>query len=201
MLGALRRLGRSRVDVIRGAGRLGSGAVPGGGALARARELPAWGGRLAVTGATRLIDDGDYTAAIRTLLGAVAATPRDARVHYYLGLAYARLGVPRGALNQLSDAVRLAPGDARVHDALGQALRAVGDPRAARREFEEAARLGQAVHLKPRSAEIRLLRAAALRRAGDVNGMAREYTEVRRLAPAGPLGEFARQALNERNVP
>src|SRR5439155_944603 len=89
-------------------------------ALARARELPAWRGRLAVTRATRLIDDGDYTAAIRTLLGPVAATPRDARVHYYLGLAYARLGVPRGALNQLSDAVRLAPGDARVHDALGQ---------------------------------------------------------------------------------
>src|SRR5439155_1647666 len=83
-----------------------------------------WRGRLAVTRATRLIDDGDYTAAIRTLLGAVAATPRDARVHYYLGLAYARLGVPRGALNQLSDAVRLAPGDAWVHDALGQARRA-----------------------------------------------------------------------------
>src|SRR5881396_2835241 len=174
---------------------LGSVAVTAGGAIALARELPAWRGRLAVTRATRLIDDGDYTAAIRTLLGAVAATPRDAGVHYYLGLAYARLGVPRGALNQLSDAVRLAPGDARVHDALGQALRAVGDPRAARREFEEA------VRLKPRSAEIRLLLAAALRRAGDVNGMAREYTEVRRLAPAGPLGEFARQALNERSVP
>src|SRR2546430_12340836 len=204
MLGALRRLGRSRVDVIRGAGRLGSGAVPGGGALARARELPAWGGRLAVTGATRLIDDGDYTAAIRTLLGAVAATPRDARVHYYLGLAYARLGVPRGALNQLSDAVRLAPGDARVHDALGQALRAVGDPRAARREFEEAARLdpGQArYHLdvagllldagapaaagarlqqggrpKPGPAGIRLCLAGALRPARGGNGPARACT-------------------------
>src|SRR2546427_9983332 len=141
----------------------------------------------------------------------------------------ARRGVLRGALNQLTAAVRLAPGDARVHDALGQALGAVGDPRAARREFEEAARLDpgearyhvdvagllldagapaatvarleQAVRLKPRSAEIRLLLAAAPRRAGDVNGMAPEHTEVRRPAPAGPLGEFARQALNERNVP
>src|SRR3989441_12841344 len=141
MLGALRRLGRSRVDLITGVVMLGSVAVTAGGAIALARELPAWRGRLAVTRAPRLIDDGDYTAAIRTLLGAVAATPRDARVHYYLGLAYARLGVPRDALNQLSDAVRLAPGDALVHDALGQALRAVGDPRAARREFEEAARL------------------------------------------------------------
>src|SRR5439155_6592744 len=87
MLGALRRLGRSRMYLITGVVMLGSVAVTAGGAIALARELPAWRGRLAVTRATRLIDDGDYTAAIRTLLGAVAATPRDARVHYYLGLA------------------------------------------------------------------------------------------------------------------
>src|SRR5437879_5912321 len=138
MLGALRRLGRSRMDLITGIVMLGSVAVTAGGAIALARELPAWRGRLSVTRAARLIDDGDYTAAIRTLLGAVAATPRDARVHYYLGLAYARLGVPRGALNQLSDAVRLAPGDARVNDELGQALKGVGDQRAASHEFGAA---------------------------------------------------------------
>src|SRR5438445_635391 len=48
--------------------------------------------------------------------------------------------------------------------------------------------------------EIRLLLATALRRAGDYDGMVREYTKVRRLAPANPLGEIARQALNERGV-
>src|SRR5216110_208649 len=216
-LGVLWRSGRSRADLIRGVVMLGSLAVATGGAIALARELPAWRGRQSVTEAARLIDAGDYASAIRTLLGAVAAAPRDARAHYYLGLAYARLGVPTGAMNQLRDAVRLAPGDARVHDALGQTLRVVGARRAARREFEEAARLDpgearyhvdlagllldagqQAARLKPRSVEIRLLLATALRRAGDMNGMAREYTEVRRLAPSGPLGELARQALNER---
>src|SRR5439155_858163 len=117
MLGALRRFGRARMDLITGVVMLGSVAVTAGGAIALARELPAWRGRLSVTRAARLIDDGDYTAAIRTLLGAVAVTPRDARAHYYLGLAYARLGVPRGALNQLGDAVRLAPGGSTTRSA------------------------------------------------------------------------------------
>jgi len=227
-LGALRRFRRSRVDLVTGVVMLGSVTAVAVGASVVARALPAWGDRHAVTRAARLIDDGDYATAIRTLLGAVAAAPRDARAHYYLGLAYARLGVATGAMNQLSDAARLAPGDARVHDALGQTLRVVGARRAARREFEEAARLDpgearyhvdlagllldagqpaaaaerlrQAARLKPRSVEIRLLLATALRRAGDMNGMAREYTEVRRLAPSGPLGELARQALNERSI-
>src|SRR5919197_911670 len=184
-LAALRWLGRCRAELVTGVVMLGSLAVGAGGVIALARELPAWSGRQSVTHAARLIDDGDYASAIRTLLGTVAAAPHDSRAHYYLGLAYARLGVQTGALNKLSDAVRLAPGDARAHDALGQTLRAVGDPWAARREFEEAARLepadaryhvdlagllldqgeptaavdrlGQAVRLAPRSAEIRLL--------------------------------------------
>src|SRR3989442_14424886 len=109
MLGALRRLGRSRVDIITGVVMLGSVAVTAGGAIALARELPAWRGRLAVTRATRLIDDGDYTAAIRTLLGALAATPRHAPVHSPLGLAYARLGCPGGASNRQRDTFRSAP--------------------------------------------------------------------------------------------
>jgi Flp pilus assembly protein TadD len=228
LLGPLRRFGRSRMNLVTSLVMLGSLAVAAGGAVALALEVPMWRGRHSVTQAARLIDAGDYAPAIRTLLGAVATAPRDARAHYYLGLAYARLGVETGAMNQLSDAVRLAPGDPRVHDALGQTFREVGDPRAARREFEAAAhldpsdpgyqvdlagllldagqstaaveRLRQAIHLRPRSAEIRLLLATALRRAGDVHGMVREYTEVRRLAPAGPLGEIARQALNERSV-
>jgi Flp pilus assembly protein TadD len=228
LLGALRRFGRPRVDLVAGLVMLGSLAVAAGGVVALALDGPPWRGRYSVAHAARLIDDGDYASAIRTLLGAVAAAPRDARAHYYLGLAYARLGVPTGALSQLTDAVRLAPGDPLVHDALGQTFRELGDSSAARREFEAAARLdpgdaraqvdlagllldqGQptaaveqlrrAVRLRPRSAEIRLLLATALRRAGDLNGMVREYIEVRRLAAGRPLGEIARQALNERRV-
>src|SRR5213593_2383224 len=204
MPGTLRRFVRSRADLVTGFVMLGSLAVTAAGAFALVLEVPTWRGRQSVTHAARLIDEGDYAPAIRTLLGAVATPPQDARAHYYLGLAYARLGVVTGAMRQLSDAVRLAPGDPRVHDALGQTLREMGDSRAARRELEEVApaveRLRQAVRLRPRSAEIRLLLATALRRAGDYDGMVREYTKVRRLAPSNPLGEIARQALNERGV-
>ena len=228
MLGALRRFGRWRGDRVAGLLMLGSLAVAAGGVVALAVEIPVWRGRPSVAHAVRLLDDGDYASAIRTLLAAVAAAPRDARAHYYLGVAYARLGVPAGALNQLSDAVRLAPDDPRVHDALGQTFRELGDSRAARREFEAAAhldpsdprsqvdlagllldqgqptaaveRLRRAVRLKPRSPEIRLLLATALRRAGDRDGMVHEYIEVRRLAAGRPLGEIARQALNDRRI-
>jgi len=75
-LGALWRSGRPRADLITGVVMLGSLAVATGGAIALARELPAWRGRQSVTQAARLIDDGDYASAIRTLLGAVAAAPR-----------------------------------------------------------------------------------------------------------------------------
>src|SRR5207249_12085693 len=78
-LGVLWRSGRSRADLIRGVVMLGSLAVATGGAIALASELPAWRGRQSVTEAARLIDAGDYASAIRTLLGAVAAAPRDAR--------------------------------------------------------------------------------------------------------------------------
>src|SRR5438034_1074518 len=75
-LGVLWRSGRSRADLIRGVVMLGSLAVATGGAIALARELPAWRGRQSVTEAARLIDAGDYASAIRTLLGAVAAARR-----------------------------------------------------------------------------------------------------------------------------
>src|SRR5204863_6250523 len=132
---AARAVGRPAVGLRTGVVELGSMAVAPGGVVALTLDGPPWRGRYAVAHAARLIDDGDYASAIRTLLGAVAAVPRDARAHYYLGLAYARLGVPTGALSQLNDAVRLAPGDPRVHDALGQTFRELGDSSAARREF------------------------------------------------------------------
>src|SRR5213080_5073862 len=179
-LGVRWRSGRSRADLIRGVVMLGSLAVATGGAIALARELPAWRGRQSVTEAARLIDAGDYASAIRTLLGAVAAAPRDARAHYYLGLAYARLGVPAGALNQLSDAVRLAPDDPRVHDALGQTFRELGDSRAARREFEAAA------HLDPSDPRSQVDLAGLLLDQGQPTAAVERLRRAVRLKPRSP---------------
>src|SRR2546426_7384798 len=76
MPGTLRRFVRSRADLVTGFVMLGSLAVTAAGAFALVLEIPTWRGRQSVTYAARLIDDGDYAPAIRTLLGAVATAPR-----------------------------------------------------------------------------------------------------------------------------
>jgi Flp pilus assembly protein TadD len=104
------------------------------------------------------------------------------------------MGDSRAARRELEEATRLDPGDPRYQVDLAGLMLDQGELAPA------VERLRQAVRLEPRSAAVRLLLATALRRAGDYNGMVHEYTKVRRLAPASPLGEIARQALNERSV-
>lgn len=170
----------------------------------------------------QLIADGEYTSAVRTLLGALAVAPDDARAHYYLGLAYERLGVGPGVITHLREAVRLAPQQPSFHEALGRAYRDAGDRTAARRELEEAARLDPdqaryhvalggllldqgmeaaaleqlrwAAHLNPHAAEIHLLLATVLQRTDDRSATLREYDEARRFAGEGALSEIVRQA-------
>ena len=173
--------------------------------------------------AARLIADGQYRSAIRVLQQRLALTPDDARLHYYLGLAYAGVGIRNGALNQLRETVALAPREAPYRQALGQAYREAGDLAHAREELEEAVRLdpaslgyeaslasllldlGQtdaalaqlhhAVEQHPREPDVRLLLAEAFEQVGDREGMLREYLEVVRLAAGRPLAELARQEL------
>jgi len=173
--------------------------------------------------AARLLAEGRYGAAIRVLQERLATAPEDARLHYYLGLAYSGAGRMNGAINQLGEAVRLAPRDAAYHEALGQAYRDAGELARARGELEETVRLaptdvryraslggllieqGQTdaavTHLKralersPREPELHLVLAEALRLAGDREGMTREYREAIRLAKGRTLAEAARQEL------
>lgn len=182
-----------------------------------------WRARGSVEDGAELIAEGQYSSAVRVLLPEVAAAPNEALAHYYLGLAYSRIGVRHGALSHLTEAVRLAPYEGRFHDGLGRAYRAMGDASSALAEFEAAARLdpgapryevdlagallddGQvdaaidrlrhAVQLQPRSPELRLFLATTLKRAGDRDGMIREFDAANRLAGAGPLAEMARQEL------
>jgi predicted Zn-dependent protease len=182
-----------------------------------------WHGRASPDLAARLIADGHYRAAIRVLQEQLATTADDARLHYYLGLAYAGAGMRDGAVNQLRETVALAPREASYHQALGEAYRETGDVGRAREELEAAvrldpastryeaslasllldlgqteaalARLRHAVETHSREADVRLLLAEALGQAGDREGMLHEYREVVRLAAGRPLGEIARQAL------
>jgi tetratricopeptide (TPR) repeat protein len=68
-----------------------------------------------------LVAERQYLSAARVLARAVAQAPGDARAHYYLGLAYAGIGLCGAAWFHLDQAVRLAPaygrplGDARLY--------------------------------------------------------------------------------------
>lgn len=182
-----------------------------------------WDVRRSTDRGVRLLGAGDYASAARALLHRVASAPNDARAHYYLGLAYSRMGVREGAINHFRVAVRLAPTSAESRDGLGRALREAGETPAALAELEEAVRLNprepryqidlagalldqgqvgpavaglrRAIQARPDALELRLLLATALARAGDREGRARQYREVSRLAGENPLGEMARQDL------
>ncbi len=70
-----------------------------------------------------LVAEGQYLPAIRMLAQAVAAAPGDARAHYYLGLAYAGIGLCGAAWMHLDEATRLAPVYRRQREDLGPACR------------------------------------------------------------------------------
>ena len=75
-----------------------------------------------------LVAEGRYVPALRVLLQAVAEAPGDARAHYYLGLAYAGIGLCGAARIHLEEAKRLAPEYRRPRAGLGPACRGPVDP-------------------------------------------------------------------------
>ena len=168
-------------------GRIAMGGVLAGALVALAGGPGWWRTRGLVESGATLVSDGQYLPAVRQLVQAVAAAPRDARAHYYLGLAYAGLGQDAAALSHAEDAVRLAPRDARYEAGLATLFLDAG------RNTEAVTHLRRAVDMKPASPDIRLLLADALRRAGDTDGMGREYRIAMRLAGGDTLGALARE--------
>ncbi len=70
-----------------------------------------------------LVAAGQYSSAIRVRLQAVAETPGDAHAHYYLGLAYAGIGLCGVRWIHLEEAVRLAPAYRGLRRGFGPACR------------------------------------------------------------------------------
>jgi len=70
-----------------------------------------------------LVAEGQYVPAVRVLLQAVVEAPGDARAHYYLGLAYAGIGLCGAAWLHFEEAMRLAPVYRPLRAGLGPACR------------------------------------------------------------------------------
>ena len=79
------------------------------GAIALALALGRWDAYSLDEQGRALVADRQYVSAARILARAVAEAPGDARAHYYLGLAYAGIGLCGAAWFHFDEAVRLAP--------------------------------------------------------------------------------------------
>ena len=85
-----------------------------------------------------LVAEGEFLPAVRVLLHAVAQAPGDARAHYYLGLAYAGIGLCGAAWIHLEEAARLAPMYGRLRAGLGLACRGPATPPDVSGQFDHA---------------------------------------------------------------
>jgi cytochrome c-type biogenesis protein CcmH/NrfG len=86
---------------------MGAGILTG--AVALAFFLGHWHTRSRGEHGRALVAEAQYLPAIRVLSEVVAETPGDARAHYYLGRAYAGVGLCGAASIHLEEAARLAP--------------------------------------------------------------------------------------------
>jgi Flp pilus assembly protein TadD len=169
--------------------RILAGAALVATAVALALGVSAWRARGLVDAGASLVLDGEFLPAARQLTRAVVAAPRDARAHYYLGLAYAELGQDAAAISHARDAVRLAPHEPQYEAGLATVLLDAG------RVPDAIVHLRRAAELEPGSADIRLLLADTLRRVGDVQGMEEQYRIAMQLARGSALGAIAREHL------
>jgi len=102
-------------------GAVAAGAVVG--AIALALVLSHWHVDSLDEQGRALVAEGQYLSAIRVLVQAVVEAPGDARAHYYLGLAYAGIGLCGAAWTHFDEATRLAPAYRRQPEDLGPACR------------------------------------------------------------------------------
>jgi tetratricopeptide (TPR) repeat protein len=99
----------------------------------------------------RLYQGGHYTQAVEGLEAAVAKTPKQASLHYWLGRSYYELRDYPRAMSSLETAVMIEPDNSEYHDWLGKAcgrraeesnpLSALGLARRTHHEFETAVQL------------------------------------------------------------
>jgi tetratricopeptide (TPR) repeat protein len=110
------------------------------GVMALASGLGRWHAHSLDEQGRALVAEGQFLPAVRVLLQAVAQAPGDARAHYYLGLAYAGIGLCGAAWTHLEEAARLAPAYRRLRAGLGPACRGSATPSDVSGQFNRAVR-------------------------------------------------------------
>jgi predicted CXXCH cytochrome family protein len=144
-----------------------------------------------VNAADALRVQGRDAEAARMLEQGIAHAPRNAELHYALGLALVRLRAPERALGELEGAMRLAPDNARYAYVHAVALNSLGRRAEALRALERA--LGR----WPADRDMLVALAAVQRDAGQ---QAQARSTVRRLLAAHPEDPDAQALARELGV-
>jgi tetratricopeptide (TPR) repeat protein len=119
-------------------GWVAGGCLTLAGVIALAAALGQWHASSLDEQGRALVAEGEYLPAVRVLSRVVAQAPGDARAHYYLGLAYAGIGLCGAASVHLEEAARLAPAFGRQRPGLGSACRGSAPQPDTRRQFYHA---------------------------------------------------------------
>jgi len=131
----------------------------------------------------RLYQGGHYTQAVEGLQAAVAKTPQQASLHYWLGRSYYELREYSRAMSSLETAVMIEPDNSEYHDWLGKAcgrkaeesnpLSALGLARRTHHEFETAVQLDRSNLVAQRDLIRFLLAAPGIVGGGDDRALER----------------------------
>lgn len=116
-----------------------------------------------------------HIEAIKTLKEKIRMRPKDAEVHFELGVVYSELELYEEAVAALEEAIRLRPYHARAHTYLGHIFVMLGRYGEAKKACEEA------IRLRPHNAEAHYYLGLALLGAGDREGARQEYAALREL--------------------
>jgi tetratricopeptide (TPR) repeat protein len=127
---------------------------------------------------------GDVDGAIAEFREAIRIDPKDAKVHYNLGLLLRVKGDVKGVIAELQEAVRLDPGHSAAYQNLGNALMMKGDAVGAIASYKEALRLD------PKNSNVHYNLGNAFGITGQLDDAIVEFREALRLEPRFPLAHY-----------
>jgi tetratricopeptide (TPR) repeat protein len=131
-----------------------------------------------VTEGNKLLQQGNYSEALRRYDQALQIDPADEDLHYNVGIALAKLGRIEEAKRHYEEALRIFPDYVEVHNNLGNLLMNE------RKLAEAIEHFQQAIRIMPENASAHNNLGTALGRQGKVNEAVSEFAQAVKLKPA-----------------
>jgi Flp pilus assembly protein TadD len=141
----------------------------------------------------RLLDTGNYDAAINVYQQAATIQPKNASIHSGIGIVYIKQGNLQAALTAFRRAIQLNPNNADYQYALGYVSSNLGDYVTAKEAYRKA------VQTNRRHVDAYMGLAVALMGLGERENAIWAYQEAAKIDPNNPsVGEFRNKVMMQR---